>query len=493
MVTELLRATGLTVAHGGRVLVDGIEVTVRAGETTAIVGESGSGKSLTARAIVGLLPDGLRSSGAVGLGGTTYDLATTGPQLGARWRTLRRRHVALLLQDPFASLSPVHTVGRQVGWALGSRDPALIAARLAEVGLEARVAGQYPHELSGGMRQRVSIVLTLAQDPEVLIADEPTTALDSLTQADILELIDRLKQGRDLGVVLISHDLDLVARHSQQVLVMRLGEVVESGRTAAVLADPRHEYTRALLAAVPRPGAGRGQAAEPVVAVRDAVHHHGDQQTLRDVSLEVRRGEIVGLIGQSGSGKTTLARCIAGLETLAAGAIEWSAAPRLGMVFQDPAGTLNPALSIRTTLREALAPHPTSPHTPESLMELVGLDAGLLRRRPARLSGGQRQRVAVARALAGQPSLLICDEAVSALDVSVQAQILTLLTRLRDEEGVSILFITHDLGVVAQISERIYVLNEGVVVETGDTAEVVARPGDAYTRRLLAASSLASE
>lgn len=492
MSSELLHASSVTITYGGRALVNGVTVPVLAGETTAIVGESGSGKSLTARAIVGLLPERVRSTGSLAVGDQSFSLTATGPLLSRSWRALRKRHVALLLQDPFTSLSPVHTVGRQVSWALGSGDARRVADRLAEVGLDERVAAQYPHELSGGMRQRVSIVLTLAQDPEVLIADEPTTALDSLSQADILDLIDQLKRHRNLGVILISHDLDLVAKHSQHVLVMRLGDVVERGRTETVLADPQHEYTRALLAAVPRPGQGTGLTSAPVITVRGAVHHHGQHQTLRDVSLDVRQGEIVGLIGQSGSGKTTLARCIAGLETLSSGSIDWHGAPRhLGVVFQDPAGTLNPALSVRATLREALLPHPGSLHSPDSLMALVGLSADLLDRRPQSLSGGQRQRVAIARALASQPRLLICDEAVSALDVSVQAQILTLLTRLRDEEGVSILFISHDLGVVAQISDRIYVLNEGVVVESGGTRDLVANPADYYTQRLLAASSIA--
>jgi peptide/nickel transport system ATP-binding protein len=487
----VLEVRGLGVTYGERVLVRDVSLHVAAGGTTAIVGESGSGKSLTARAIVGLLPDALTSAGSVSLGSATLDLAATGPSLDGRWRAVRHQRIALLLQDPFTSLSPVHAVGRQVGWALGTRDDATIAARLAEVGLAPHVARQYPHELSGGMRQRVAMVLTLAQDPDVLIADEPTTALDSLSQAELLDLIDTVQRARRMGVLLISHDLDLVSRHSSHLVVMRAGEMVEEGPTGQVMASPRHAYTRALLDAVPKPGNGRGVPSESLVTVRGLSQHHGARQVLHDVSIELHRGEIVGLVGQSGSGKTTLARVLAGLQGGSDGEIAWArgAAGRVSMVFQDPAGTLNPALTVRRTLLEALRPHPTSA-TPESLMETVGLDPALLRRRPRTLSGGQRQRVAIARALAAEPDVLICDESVSALDVSVQAQILDLLTRLRGERGMTILFISHDLGVIAQVSDRMYVLRDGLIVESGDTADVVARPTDAYTRRLLAASSV---
>jgi peptide/nickel transport system ATP-binding protein len=482
----------LAVTHGNRVLVRNVAVRVVAGGTTAIVGESGSGKSLTARAIVGLLPEGLASTGSLDLAGETVQLAATGPRLGSEWRAIRRNRIALLLQDPFTSLSPVHTIGRQIGWALGTRNVAAVAARLAEVGLAPHVAGQYPHELSGGMRQRVAMVLTLAQDPDVLIADEPTTALDSLSQAEMLDLISQVQRSRHMGVLLISHDLDLVARHSDHLVVMREGDVVEEGPTAEVMASPSHSYTRALLDAVPRPGNGRGTRTEALVTVTDLCQRHGPRQVLHDVSLELRRGEIVGLVGQSGSGKTTLARVLAGLQSRSSGDIAWhGAAGRVSMVFQDPAGTLNPALSVRTTLREALRPHrATTDATPESLMAAVGLDTAVLARRPRTLSGGQRQRVAIARALAAAPDLLICDESVSALDVSVQAQILDLLTRLRAERGLTILFISHDLGVIAQVSDRMYVLHGGVVVEEGSTADVVAQPQDDYTRTLLAASSI---
>ncbi len=502
-----LRAVGIEVRGSAGPLVRGVDLSLERGTTTAIVGESGSGKSLTARSLVGLLPEGLSGTGELHVGGRTYDLTAHGQQTSAAWREIRGRTITLLLQDPFTSLSPVHRVASQVREALrtaGHRvTGALLEQRLAEVGLEPRVLKQYPHELSGGMRQRIALVLALAADPDVLIADEPTTALDSLTQIEILRLLDRLKRSREMSVLLISHDLEVVAGHADRIAVMQEGEVVESGRANTVLHSPSHPYTQALLAAVPsgrssRLPAPEADSVEPVLQVEELRIDRGGREVLHGVSLEVRRGEILGLVGQSGSGKTTLARCIAGLDRPGSGTMRFSGSDRVGsraepqgrvqVVFQDPAGTLNPALTVRKTLAEAIRGARGSGHTPESLVALVGLPLGLLSRRPAALSGGQRQRVAIARALASSPELLICDEPVSALDVSVQAQILALLERLRDDHGQTMLFISHDLAVIARLSDRIVVMNEGQIVERGDAAQVLDRPRDPYTRRLLEAS-----
>lgn len=595
---SVLRAEGLSVWAGAAPLVREVSLSLSSGATTAVVGESGSGKSLTAKALVGLLPGGVRACGTLHLGEQTFDLASEGPQTGASWRALRGSSITLLLQDPFTSLSPVHSVRRQLRAALrlgGHRvTEVLLQQRLEEVGLHPRVLRQYPHELSGGMRQRLAMVLALAADPAVLIADEPTTALDSLTQHELLQLIDELKRARGMAVLLISHDLDVVAGHADTVYVMSAGSVVESGSAAAVLRQPLHPYTRGLLAAAPRagraldwlpapwlpdpevqlptgarwgdyapaaelrlepipqlipladgsalpqhaavygaePGAvltrapvsdkradrervsraaniasasdtanasatgldAQPAAPEPILlTVRELDFFRGSRQILDDVSFEVRAGEILGMVGQSGSGKTTIARLIAGLEYASGGTIEIDGAPpargAVQMVFQDPAGTLNPALTVRRTLREALLAAENRTDTPESLLADVGLDAALITQRPRRLSGGQRQRVAIARALAARPRLLLCDEAVSALDVSVQAQILALLHTLRRERGQSMLFITHDLAVVGQLCDRVVVLNEGRIVDQGDTAQLLASPRDPYTKRLLAAGA----
>lgn len=518
----LLEVRDLTVTGGSglngaaAILVAGSSFTVTAGETLAVVGESGSGKSLTARALVGLLPEGLRGNGTLVLNGGVTSLLGVGAQTSEAWRAMRGSNLTLLLQDPFTSLSPVHRVGRQLRAALRRAgrptDAAELTRRVSEVGLAPAVLRQYPHELSGGMQQRIAIVLALVADPQVLIADEPTTALDSLTQAEILDLLDQLKEQRGLGVILISHDLEVVRGHAQQILVMRGGEVVETGSACEVLASPSHPYTRALLDAAPTgrvPVPHAGDAGEPhapdapenaVVNVTDARCVRGGREVLAGIDLTIRRGEIVGLVGQSGSGKTTLARCIAGLEPLTGGSIEVAGvsagvSPRGGairagsvqMVFQDPAGTLNPALTVRRTLQEALRGAGNRSERPEALMQLVQLDPALLDRRPATLSGGQRQRVAIARALAARPELLLCDEAVSALDVSVQVQVLRLLRSLRDEHGQTILFISHDLAVVAELCDRIVVLNEGEIVESGDTAQLLEDPQHPYTRRLLEA------
>jgi peptide/nickel transport system ATP-binding protein len=571
---SVLEVRGLRIEAPQGVIVDGLDLTVGEGETIGIVGESGSGKSLTARALVGLLPAGLRATGSVTFRGREL--------LGAReraWREVRGTEIALLLQDPFTMLNPLMRVGRQIDETAPARGQA--AARLAEVGIrEAHVADRYPFQLSGGMRQRVGLASALASDPTVLVADEPSTALDVTTQREILRLIRSTQEARGMSVVLITHDLRVAFSVCDRVYVLYAGQLLEVGTAAELEHHPSHPYTHALLAAepllehrlerlpaipgaVPRAEAVRGHcafagrcrftadacrtarpplrqiatgqvtaclrydeiASSLVPAVRvssvrsderapadallrvDGVSKSfgGARPALDGVSLAVGRGDKVGLVGESGSGKTTLARCLLGLETPGAGRIELegldvsdyatlSTAERrrarhtVQIVFQDPYSTLNPARSVGFTIGEAIRRARVrgggAPIVAE-LLDLVGLPAAYSVRRPSALSGGERQRVAIARALALQPSLLVCDEPVSALDVSVQAQILNLLLDLNEQIGLACLFITHDLAVVRQVSERVYVMHEGRIVEAGATADVLAAPREEYTRTLI--------
>ncbi|MFK4837235.1 dipeptide ABC transporter ATP-binding protein [Microbacterium sp. ZW T2_14] len=501
----------VVIGHEGP-MVKPLDVRIEPGRTLAIIGESGSGKTLTAKSLVGLLPRGFRAEGSVRIGDRRLPLDASEPV----WRSVRGGTVTLLLQDPFTSLSPVHRCGDQIAWtsdaAAGRRLPRAardraVAERLAEVKLPAHVARSFPHELSGGMRQRVAIAAALAADPQLIIADEPTTALDASNQAEILDLLRSVQQARSLCVILISHDLGMVRGRSDDVLVMRHGEVVERGATSAVLADPQHPYTRALIEADPTIAVTEPRAVDdiphatstPLLSAIGIVKHFGERTVLDGVSLEIGAGQIAGVVGESGSGKSTLARCITGLETEDGGSVAFegamlapgrrSRAPeQMQIVFQDPYSSLNPMMSVGAILREALG----VAHRPASdvagLLEMVGLPAEFARKRPAELSGGQRQRVAIARALAPQPRLLICDESVSALDVSVQAQILALLMRLREELGIALLFISHDLAVVRMIADTVTVLWNGRVVETGTCAQVLNEPRHEYTAMLVAAA-----
>lgn len=504
--------TALTViGHDGPV-VHPLDARIEPGRTLAVIGESGSGKTLTAKSLVGLLPRGFRAEGSVRIGERT--LALDAAQ--AAWRSVRGGTVTLLLQDPFTSLSPVHRCGDQIGWTLdaaaGRRLPSAereraIAERLAEVKLPAHVARSYPHQLSGGMRQRVAIAAALAADPKLLIADEPTTALDASNQAEILDLLRSVQQARSLCVILISHDLGMVRGRTDDVLVMRHGEVVERGMTATVLADPQHPYTRALIEADPTIAVSTHASDDRMPVAHDApllratgvVKTFGDRLVLDGVALSIGAGQIAGVVGESGSGKSTLARCIAGLETEDAGEIVFDGerlAPgrrsrtpgQMQIVFQDPYSSLNPMMSIGAILREALRVARRPASEIHDLLETVGLRAEFARKRPAELSGGQRQRVAIARALAPRPRLLICDESVSALDVSVQAQILALLLRLREEIGIAVLFISHDLAVVRMIADSVTVLWNGRVVESGACTQVLNAPRHEYTALLVAAA-----
>ncbi|MGI8333852.1 dipeptide ABC transporter ATP-binding protein [Actinomadura scrupuli] len=561
MTAPLLRARDLRVTGPSGVIVAGLDLTVRHGETVAIVGESGSGKSMTVKALSGLLPPGVRADGLIELDGDRLD-----PDGAASsWRRVRGSRIALLLQDPFTSLSPVHRCGDQIGWAVADRRRRAerVAGLLAEVGLPAEAARKYPSELSGGMRQRVAIAAGLAADPDLLIADEPTTALDVTTQHEVLELIADLQLRRRMGLILITHDLRLVRSRADQIMVMYAGRLVEEGPAADVLGAPAHPYTARLAAcdppllhrlavlptipgSMPQPnelGAGCAFAArcdladdacrtiEPTLT-EVAPGHRGaclrperaavpppaapaDEKSapepaqaaltvrglskrfrgastpaLDGIDLHVGRGEAVAVVGESGSGKTTLARCVVGLERADSGVIDFpGAAPgprRIQIVFQDPYSALNPGLTVGTSLAEALAAAGRPKSEVGELLTLVGLPETYARRRPRALAGGERQRVAIARALAPRAEVLICDESVSALDVSVQAGVLNLLSSLRRELGLTLLFITHDLAIARQVADRVYVMHKGKVVETGAARSVLSAPEHPYTQRLLA-------
>ena len=490
----------LHVTIGGRELIHGIDLTVPTGSTVAIVGESGSGKSLTAKAISGLLPQGAEATGTLELLGSRVDLA----QSERAWEKLRGAGIVWLPQDPFSSLNPLRTCGSQI--AAGSRLPKCerrpqTEKLLQSVGLDTRVADAYPHELSGGMRQRVAIAATLAPEPRILIADEPTTALDASTQRGVLDLLRDICAERDMTLLIITHDLALAAERAQHLIVFHDGCVVESGPREQVVGAPKSAYTKELLEAHGRLDRGADHAAgKPVLRVSHLTKRFpgNPAPSVDDVSLEVRAGEILGLVGESGSGKSTVARCITGLERADAGTVAfvdtagaeypWSR-DQAQLVFQNPFGSLNPAMTVGQTLAEALKASGKASNAAAiaALMERVGLEVELIDRRPATLSGGQCQRVAIARALAPEPRLLIADEAVTALDANIQTHVLETLLDLRRKLDLAILFISHDLDTVRRISDRIAVMQRGSVIETGATATVMEHPEHPYVRQLIAA------
>ncbi|GAF43677.1 dipeptide ABC transporter ATP-binding protein [Rhodococcus wratislaviensis] len=592
--TELLAVQNLRVAGAsGKTLVADASFSLKEGEAIAIVGESGSGKSLTARSIIGLLPSGLTASGSIRYRGREVLSCST-----AERTALRGSEICMILQDPFTMLHPMITCGDVITENLrksnGRRLPRATrkqeaVTRLAEVGIrDPRVADRYPFELSGGMRQRVAIAAALAQNPRLLIADEPSTALDATTQQEVLDLLVKLQRSRGMALILITHDLRVAFSVCQQVNVFYAGEVAESGPATAIATNPQHPYTMGLLLAeppvdrriqdffsipgsVPTPDAvsdrcsfaarcdwkediclsgkpiltvtapGRQvacartndirsemqrvqstfanselpilefQGKKTVLETRNLEVTFGDPKkksavrAVGGVSITIYEGESVGIVGESGSGKTTFSRTIVGLAKPTAGSINLGgidstsydalspqtrreARRRVQIVFQDPYSSLNPVHSIGAALTDALRFRLGSDAKAtdvEALLERVGLPASYKNRMPNALSGGERQRIAIARALAVQPRLLILDEPVSALDVSVQAQILTLLREIREELGLAYLFITHDLAVVRQVADRIYVMNRGQVVEEGPTTSILDAPQHEYTRLLV--------
>ena len=550
---SLLSIDGLTVKfptrHGEFVAVDAANLTVEPSEIHGLVGESGAGKSTIGAAVMGLLePPGYIAGGTITLNGE----AISGRD-EAGMRSLRGKTISMIFQDPLTSLNPLFTVGEQlvetIQLHLGLSDAAAKARAvelLDRVGIpnpEVRV-GQYPHQFSGGMRQRVVIALALCSEPNVIIADEPTTALDVSIQAQILELIKELARERKVGVILITHDMGVIADTTDRVTVMYQGAVVESGTTEQVLGTPRHEYTRSLIAAVPRPTVKLHRF--PLISyggrvtrfeIEDLARNWGRTEPSQDgtllrvggvtktflekaallpsnrkyftavdqVSFDIRDGEVFGLVGESGSGKSTVARMIAtlyktnggrvtfdGREITAMRSKEDLAAYRkqIQMIFQDPFSSLNPRMKVVDIIAEPLRHHrivegAAVGHRVSELLERVGLGAAAGVKYPHEFSGGQRQRISIARALATQPRFLICDEPTSALDVSIQAQILNILKDLQEHLGITMLFISHDLPVVRQMCDRVGVMRQGKLVEVQETESLFAAPQEAYTRELL--------
>jgi peptide/nickel transport system ATP-binding protein len=527
----LLSVRDLRVAfatEGGTVrAVEGVSFDLAPGEVLAIVGESGSGKSVTAQTILGLTNSpNARIEGSARLGGT--ELLGAGD---ATLRTVRGARVAMVFQDPMTSFNPVYRVGAQIVEAIRAHRPEVskdegrrrAVELLGSVGIpdpERRV-DSYPHELSGGMRQRAMIAMALALEPEVLIADEPTTALDVTVQAQILRLLGRLNRERGLATILITHDLGVVAEIADRVLVMHEGEIVERGSLDDVFYSPRDPYTRDLLGAVVRLDRAAplrpAREGKTLLEVRDLVKHYPVRsgvlrrevdrvRAVDGVGFELRRGETLGLVGESGSGKSTLCRALLQLIEPTSGSVRFEGREIAGlsrramrplrremqMVFQDPYASLNPRKRIGRIVAEPLRlqGEARGGELRGRVLELlgrVGLGAEHYDRFPHEFSGGQRQRIGIARALALRPKLIVADEPVSALDVSIRAQILDLLAELQEDFGLTYLFVAHDIGVVRHVSDRIAVMHEGRIVEIGPADEVCERPRDAYTEELLAA------
>jgi len=502
--------------------VDNVSFDLLAGEILCIVGESGSGKSMSAHAMMGLLPEGVEPSGGTIRYAGLDLLKLTDPQL----RKLRGQRIGMIFQEPMAALNPLMRVEDQIaevfeahGLLTASERRARAVKLLEEVGIPdpPKAAKAFPFQMSGGQRQRVVIAMALALQPEILIADEPTTALDVTTQAQILKLIRDIQKKRGMAVMFITHDFGVVAEIADRVAVMQSGRIVEAGTAQAILTAPQHDYTRKLLAAIPSLATSAARATAttaPLLQVDGLFKTFRTSQgmirktervvhAIDDVSLTLHEGETLGVVGESGSGKSTLGRCLVRLIEPDAGTVRLAgtdmshlkgealraARKTIQMIFQDPYASLNPRASVGRIISEGPIAHGVPKREAlakaAELLTLVGLDASAIRRYPHEFSGGQRQRIGIARALALEPRVIIADEAVSALDVSIQAQVLDLLADLKRRLNLSLVFITHDLRVAATICDRIAVMQKGKLVEIGDTHEIFTRPKMAYTRLLL--------
>jgi peptide/nickel transport system ATP-binding protein len=526
----VLAVEGLKVAFGAHEAVKGLSFSIRAGETLALVGESGSGKSATALAILRLIErEGGRIAGGRILLGTGADQIDLTALSDDALTDIRGDRVSMVFQEPMTSLNPVMTVGAQLAEVFIRHRGLSARAALEEAraGLDAvripdaqRRLGQYPHELSGGLRQRVMIAMALACRPDLLIADEPTTALDVTTQAEILDLIRSLQNEIGMGLLFITHDMGVVSEIADRVLVLRHGQAIEEAATAELFRAPQAAYSRALMEATPRLGSGSlttPASTTPVLTVRDLSTRfpvrkgflrrlQGELHAVRNVSLTLNEGETLGLVGESGCGKSTLARSILRLVEPAEGRVDLAGRELTGkrlaalrpdrrlaqMVFQDPFASLNPRLPVHELVTEPARIHgligeKDQKQLAADLVTRVGLEADCITRYPHQFSGGQRQRLCIARALSVRPKLIVADEAVSALDVSIARQVTDLMLDLQQREGMAFLFISHDIAVVERVSHRIAVMYGGEIVEMGATADILARPQHSYTRRLLAA------
>jgi peptide/nickel transport system ATP-binding protein len=515
----LLRIDKLDMNVHGLPILREVRLAVAAGQIVGVIGESGSGKSMTALSVMQLLPRGAHCTGRITLAGQEV-LTLSEPALCR----VRGRDAGMVFQEPMTALNPLQTIGAQVAETIlvhervtraEAMERAADALTRAELPPGRFPMSRYPHELSGGQRQRVVIAMAIALRPKLLIADEPTTALDVITQAEILDLLKRLVREEGMGLMLISHDLAVVADMADEIVIMRDGEVVESGATGWLLDNMRHPYSRALLAASSHQPERPVEALSDVLLdVRGVVRDYairrkgwwggdGAFRAVNDVSFQLRKGESLGLVGESGCGKSTLTRAILGLESVQGGEIRafghsvgrgFPNALRAGIqvVFQDPYGSFNPRWKVARLVAEpfhlmAARPDDWRDRVARVLTD-VGMEPDAMDRYIHEFSGGQRQRIAIARALILRPEILILDEAVSALDVSIRAQILDLLARLQGEYGLSYLFISHDLSVVQSITDRVLVMQAGEIVEQGETAQVFDAPQHDYTRKLIAAA-----
>lgn len=510
---SLVEINGLTISFGGKPAVSSLSLSINTGDRFGVIGESGSGKSLTALAITGLLPENVEVSGTIRFDGALL------PDDEKPMARLRGQRIGMVFQEPMTALNPLMRVGDQIEEALkltGHEGDSAVAGLLAEVGLEARHVERFPHQLSGGQRQRVMIAMALASAPDLMIADEPTSALDVITQRMVLDLIREICDRRQMTLIFISHDMRAVAALCDRVAVLRGGKLIETGPVKEVLSRPADAYTQKLVAATRMaPRQGEPHVADKTLLEVDHLTRAFPQGgfwrwgrepllAVNDVSLSVSAGECLALVGPSGCGKTTLARMIVGLDSATSGQMRFEGTTYRGsdlpparradlsLVFQDPFGSFNPRLSVAQSLGEPLRLIPgLDPMEREQRLidaiESVGLDRAMLARFPHEFSGGQRQRLAIARALVTRPSLVVLDEPVSALDVSVRGDVLDLLAQLQNQFGLTYIIISHDLDMVAAMADRVLVMEAGKIVEEGKPAALFAAPQHRLTRALMEA------